>query len=125
MMSEVPKIFESEYRFLLIVWKHEPVSSTELVHLCEEEFQWKKSTTYTMIKKLTEKGVIKSKKAIVTSIVSKDEIQQSESMEFVKKTFGGSLPQFIAAFISGKGLSKNEAHEIQELINQYKEHDYD
>lgn len=118
---KVPKVFESEYRFCLIIWEYEPVSSTELVRLCAEKFQWKKSTTYTMIKKLVEKGIVKSENAIVTSLVSKDEVQRAESQEFINRTFDGSLPNFIAAFASGKSLSSEEVAQIQNMIDKYKE----
>ncbi|MBO4988112.1 MAG: BlaI/MecI/CopY family transcriptional regulator, partial [Lachnospiraceae bacterium] len=91
-----PKVFESEYRFCLILWEHEPVKSTELVRLCEQELGWKKATTYTVIKRLSERGVIKSEDAVVTSLVSKQEVQKAEMEEMVEKTFEGSLPAFVA-----------------------------
>ena len=94
---ETPKIFESEYRFCLILWEHEPVKSTELVKLCQEELGWKKATTYTVIKRLAERGVLKSEDAVVTSLVSKEDVQAAEIDELVEKTFEGSLPAFIAA----------------------------
>lgn len=118
----VPKIFESEYRFCEILWENEPVSSSELAKLCNESLEWKKSTTYTVIKRLTERGVVKSEKAIVTSLVSREEVQARESEEIVEKTFDGSLPAFIAAFTSRKNLSRQEIEEIQSIIDQYKEH---
>lgn len=117
---ETPKIFESEYRFCEILWEHEPVSSGELVKLCREKLEWKKSTTYTVIRRLIERGVLKSENAVVTSLVSKEEAQSRESMEVVERTFSGSLPSFIAAFTRKKTLSPKEVEEIQEMIDAYK-----
>ena len=118
---ETPKIFESEYRFCLILWEHEPVKSTELVKLCQEELGWKKATTYTVIKRLAERGVLKSEDAIVTSLVSREEAQTAELDELVEKTFGGSLPAFIAAFGRRQKLSDKQLKELQEMIDSYKE----
>lgn len=118
---ETPKIFESEYRFCLILWEHEPVKSTELVKLCQEELGWKKATTYTVIKRLAERGVLKSEDAVVTSLVSREEAQTAELDELVEKTFGGSLPAFIAAFGRRQKLSDAQLNELQELIDSYKE----
>ena len=121
LVMEIPKIFESEYRFCEILWENEPVSSSELVRLCNEKLEWKKSTTYTVIRRLSERGVLKSENAIVTSLVSKEEVQSAESTEVVDKTFAGSLPSFIAAFTRKKELSKQEIDEIQKIIDSYKE----
>lgn len=118
---EIPKIFESEYRFCEILWENEPVSSSELVRLCNEQLEWKKSTTYTVIRRLSERGVLKSKNAVVTSLVSKEEILSAESAEVVEKTFSGSLPSFIAAFTRKKPLTRKEIDEIQQIIDTYKE----
>lgn len=112
-----PKVYESEYRFCLILWEHEPVKSTELVRLCEEQLGWKKATTYTVIKRLAERGVLKSDKAVVSSLVSKSEIQASEIDELVEKTFEGSMPAFIAAFTKSRKLSDREIREIREMID--------
>lgn len=116
---EMPKIFESEYRFCQILWEREPVSSRELVRLCQERLGWKKSTTYTVIKRLSERGVVKMENSTVTALVSKGQVQRSESREFIDRTFGGSLPQFIAAFTSGKALTDQEVAEIRRLIDEY------
>ena len=94
---DTPKIFESEYRFCLILWEHEPVGSTQLAKLCNEKLGWSKATTYTVIKRLSQRGVVKNENAIVTSLVSKDEVQAAEIDELVEKTFEGSVPAFIAA----------------------------
>lgn len=117
---ETPKIFESEYRFCEILWEHEPVSSGELVKLCREKLEWKKSTTYTVIRRLSERGILKSEHAVVTSLISKEEVQAQESAEVVERTFSGSLPGFIAAFTRKKSLTAEEADEIQKIIDAYK-----
>ncbi len=118
---EIPKIFESEYRFCEILWENEPVSSSELVRLCNEQLEWKKSTTYTVIRRLSERGMLKSENAVVTSLVSKEEILSAESAEVVEKNFSGSLPSFIAAFTRKKPLTRKEIDEIQQIIDTYKE----
>ena len=111
-----PKIFESEYRFCLILWKNEPIKSSELVRLCREQLGWKPTTTYTVIKRLSERGVLKN----VTSLVTKDEVQASEIDEMVEKTFEGSLPAFIAAFTKHQKLSDKEINEVQEMIDRFR-----
>ena len=111
-----PKIFESEYRFCLILWENEPIRSTELAKLCRERLDWSKTTTYTVIKRLSDRGVIKSENAIVTSIVSKEEAQLSELEELMDKKFEGSLPAFIAAFGHRQQLSDAEIAEIRRII---------
>ena len=113
-----PKVFESEYRFCLILWEHEPVKSTELVKLCEQELGWKKATTYTVIKRLSERGVIKSEDAVVTSLVSKQEVQKAEMEEMVEKTFEGSLPAFVAAFASHAKLKEEDAKKLLRMIDE-------
>ena len=116
-----PKVFESEYRFCLILWEHEPIKSTELAKICEAELGWKKATTYTVIKRLTERNVIKSENAVITSLVSKEEIQTAEIDDMVDRTFSGSIPDFLAAFSKSRKLSKKEISEIQKLIDEYKD----
>ena len=113
-----PKIFESEYRFCLILWEHEPIKSMDLAKLCKEKLDWSKTTTYTVIKRLSERGVIKSENAIVTSIISKEEAQQSELDELMVKKFEGSLPAFIAAFGKRQALSDAEIEEIRRIIER-------
>lgn len=113
-----PKIFESEYRFCLILWEHEPIKSTELAKLCKEKLEWSKTTTYTVIKRLSERGIIKNENAIVTSIISKEEAQQSELDELMDKKFEGSLPAFIAAFGRRQELSDAEIAEICKIIER-------
>lgn len=118
---DIPKIFDSEYRFCQILWEHEPIKSSELAKLCTDLLQWKKSTTYTVIKRLAERGVVKTESAVVTSLVSKEEVQCAESHEIVEKTFDGSLPKFIAAFTKKQSLSKEEIAEIKDMIDSYQE----
>ena len=117
---DTPKIFESEYRFCEILWENEPVSSSALVKLCSEQLEWKKSTTYTVIRRLSERGVLKSENAVVTSLVSKEEVLTAESAEVIEKTFAGSLPSFIAAFARKKTLTEQEIDEIHEIIDSYR-----
>ena len=117
---ETPKVFESEYRFCLILWEHEPIKSSELVNLCKEQLGWKPTTTYTVIKRLSERGVLKNENTIVSSLVSKDEVQASEINEMVEKTFEGSLPAFIAAFTKHQKISEKEIDEVQEMIDRFR-----
>ena len=117
---EIPKIFESEYRFCLILWEHEPVNSTKLVALCKEQLGWSKATTYTVIRRLAERGVLKNDNATVTSLVSKEQVQESELEQLVEKTFEGSVPSFIAAFSRSKGLTDEEIAQLQELIDKHR-----
>ena len=118
-----PKIFESEYRFCLILWEHEPVKSSELVNLCKEQLGWKPTTTYTVINRLSERGVLKNENTIVTSLISKDEVQAAELNEMVEKTFEGSLPAFIAAFTKHQKLSEKEIDAVQQMIDRYRQSD--
>lgn len=113
-----PKIFESEYRFCLILWENEPIKSTELAKLCKDKLGWSKTTTYTVIKRLCERGVIRNENTIVTSIVSKEEAQLSELDEMVDKKFEGSVPAFLAAFGRRQSLSDAEIEEIRRIIER-------
>lgn len=119
----VPKIYDSEYRFCQILWEHEPVKSRELVRLCQEQLGWKATTTYTVIKRLSQRGVLKNEDSIVTSLVSKEDVQASELEELVDKTFDGSLPAFVAAFTRHQKITEKEIDEVQAMIDRYrKEH---
>ena len=113
-----PKIFESEYRFCLILWEHEPIKSMELAKLCREKLEWSKTTTYTVIKRLCDRGVIRNENAVVTSIVSREEAQLSELDELVDKKFEGSLPAFIAAFGKRQALSDEQIRQIRRIIEE-------
>lgn len=117
---EYQKLCESDFRFMTVIWDHEPVSSTELVKLCQEKLGWKKSTTYTMLKKMTEKGLAKNENTVVTSAVSRDSVQKNESELFVDQTFSGSLPGFLAAFLGNRTISEKEAEELIRLIEAHK-----
>ncbi|MBQ8233002.1 MAG: BlaI/MecI/CopY family transcriptional regulator [Lachnospiraceae bacterium] len=117
---DTPKVFESEYRFCLILWEHEPIKSSELVNLCKEQLGWKPTTTYTVIKRLSERGVLKNENTIVTSLVTKDEVQASEIEELVEKKFDGSLPAFIAAFTKHQKISDEEIDEVQRMIDRFR-----
>ena len=117
---ETPKVFESEYRFCLILWEHEPIKSSELVNLCRDQLGWKPTTTYTVIKRLSERGVLKNENTIVSSLVTKDEVQAAEINEMVEKTFEGSLPAFVAAFTKHQKLSEEEIDAVQAIIDRYR-----
>ena len=111
---------EVQAEFAEIIWKNEPVTSRKLVELCEKELNWKKSTTYTVLRKLCEKGLFQNENGTVTSIVSKEQFNAGRSEKFVQEAFDGSLPAFIAAFTSRKKLTKEEIDEIQKLIEEHK-----
>lgn len=117
---DIPKIFESEYRFCLILWEHEPVKTTELVQLCQEQLEWKRTTTYTVIKRLGQRGVLKNENGTVTSLVSKDDVQAAEIDELMEKKFEGSLPSFIAAFTKHRKISDQEIDEVQRMIDSFR-----
>lgn len=106
-----------EARFADIIWQNEPLPSGELVKLCDEELSWKKSTTYTILRKLCERGIFQNQDGIVSSVISREEFYAMQSEEFVNETFQGSLPAFLAAFTSRKKLSEQEIAELQSLIN--------
>ncbi|MBQ7801470.1 MAG: BlaI/MecI/CopY family transcriptional regulator [Oscillospiraceae bacterium] len=118
---ETPKIFESEYRFCLILWEHEPVNSTKLVELCKAQLGWSKATTYTVIRRLSERGVLKNENAIVTSLISREQAEESQVEELVEKTFQGSMPAFIAAFSRNRKLTQGEVDQLKALIDGYEE----
>lgn len=114
----VPKIHEGEYRFCLIMWEHEPVSSLELVRLCQEKLDWKRTTTYTVIKRLGDRGVLKLENGVVTALISKEEAESAEIDTFVESKFGGSLPAFVAAFTKRKDVSEKDLDEMQRMIDR-------
>ena len=118
---ETLKLCESDYRFMSVIWDSEPLQSGELVTLCAEKLGWKKSTTYTTLKKLCEKGFAKNEDTVVSSLVPREKAQAYESEHFVKHAFGGSLPGFLAAFLGGKTISEKEAAELKRLIDEHRE----
>ena len=113
-----PKIFESEYRFCLILWENEPISQSELAKICKEKLGWSRTTTYTVIKRLCERGVVKNESSLITALVSKDEAQKAEIDELVEKKFENSLPAFIAAFAKHRNLSEKDIEEIRRIIDR-------
>lgn len=115
------KLGESEYRFMTIIWDAEPLSSRQLVELALAQLGWKKSTTYTVLKKLTERGFARNEDSLVTSLIPREAVQTYESHRIVERTFGGSLPHFLAAFMGERKLTKEEADELMALIDQHKE----
>ena len=115
------KLGAVESRFADLIWENEPLSSAALVKLSEENLSWKKSTTYTVVKKLSEKGLLKNENAVITALVPREAVQAEESAAFVERTFGGSLPAFLAAFMGGRKLDKEEAQAIRQLIDEYEE----
>ena len=117
---EYVKLCDSDYRFMCVVWENAPVNSGELVKLCEEALGWKKSTTYTVVRKMCEKGYIANEDAVVTVLIPKEQVQAEESQFFVERTFGGSLPDFIAAFLGGKKISTDEARVLKKMIDEYR-----
>ena len=117
---KTPKVFESEYKFCSILWENEPIKSPDLAKLCAEQLGWKPTTTYTVIKRLSERGVLKNENTVVTSLVTKDAVQAAEINEMVEKTFDGSLPAFVAAFTRHRKMSDKEIDEIQQMIDRYR-----
>lgn len=112
------KIFDAEYRFMCLVWEKEPINSTDLVKICEEEFGWKKSTTYSVIKRLSERGALQNENAVVSALVTRLQVQKYESEQVLEKTFNNSLPSFITAFLQDKKLSLEEAEQIKKMIEE-------
>ena len=115
------RLCDSDFRFMLVVWDNAPIGSGKLVEICRDKLGWKKSTVYTAIKKLAEKGIIENKNAVVSVIVPKDKVQAEETDYFVDRTFGGSLPDLMAAFFKGRKISQKEAQEIKKLIDEHSE----
>lgn len=115
------KLGNVESQFADIIWNHEPIASGELVKVCEKELEWKKSTTYTMLKRLCERGIFKNENGIVSSLMTKAEFGAARSEKFVEDTFEGSLPAFLAAFTTRKKLSKAEIAEIRHMIDSFEE----
>ena len=111
----------SEARFADLIWHNEPIASMDLVRLSEKEMIWKKSTTFTVLKKLCEKGIFKNENAVVTAVLTKDEFLAKQSRRYVEDSFGGSLPRFITAFIGGGKLDERQADELMQLIQAHKE----
>ncbi|HEY5584413.1 MAG TPA: BlaI/MecI/CopY family transcriptional regulator [Ruminiclostridium sp.] len=113
------KIFDAEYRFMNIIWEHPPISSTQLVKLANEELGWKKSTTYTVVRRLCERGVIVNEKAIVTALVTREQVMRAESEEHIGKVYDGSLKLFFTTFLQKEKLSKDEIDELKKIVDDY------
>ena len=117
-MDNLLKLFDAEYKFMSIVWEHEPVNSTELTRICEKELGWKKPTTYSMIKKLCDRGIMQNEKAMVTTLIARDAVQKYEADAFMDKIFDGCMPSFITSFMRDKSLSEEEARNIKAMIDE-------
>ena len=117
------RLADGEYRFACIVWEHEPLPSGKLVELCREQLGWKKSTTYTVLKKLVDRGVLRNDNAVVSAAVPKDEVLREESRAVVERAFDGSLPSFLAHFMGGRTISAAEAEELKAVIDGFREGD--
>lgn len=118
--AETVELGEVQLRFAELVWSRAPLASGELVKLCRDEFEWKKTTTYTVLHKLCEKGIFINESGTVKTVIDRETFYAAKSKLFVEKTFGGSLPSFITAFASGKGISQKEADELKKLIDDYR-----
>ncbi len=118
---EGKRLSYGEARFLDVIWENEPVSSGRLVELCRDLLGWKKSTTYTRLRILVEKGYVKNEESLVTALVSRSEVQAAESAYVVEQTFSGSLPGFLVSFLGGKTISAKEAEELKKLIDEHRE----
>lgn len=115
------RLFDAEYRLMDLVWEYQPINSTALSRLCQEKLGWKKSTTFNLVRKLGERGILKNENATVTALVEREQVLRQESEAAVEKSFGGSLPNFVAAFLSGKKLSHQEAETLRRLIDESEE----
>lgn len=115
------KLCESEYRFADIVWGNEPIGSGKLVKLCGERLGWKKSTTYTVLKKLCDRGILKNENTVVTAMIDQEQVQRYESEQIINRTFGGSLPRFITTFMGDKKLTRSQADKLKKLIDSFRE----
>ena len=115
------KLGEMEQKFADLIWEHEPISSRRLTELCEKAFSWKRTTTYTMLKRLCEREIFQNDRGTVTSLMSKSEFGAAQGEQFLTETFDGSLPRFLAAFTRRKKLSEKEIKEIQKLIDDHRE----
>lgn len=116
-MEKILRLAEGEYRFATLVWENEPLPSGQLVRLAADALGWKKSTTYTVLKKLCERGILCNENGTVTALVKQSAVQQQESTAVVERTFGGSLPRFVAAFLNEKPISAAEAAEIRAILD--------
>lgn len=112
------KLYDAEYKFTSIIWDNEPINSTELVRLCADKLGWKKSTTYTVLKKLCKRGICKNQDAVVTALVKREDVQKYESNAVIEKSFDGSLPKFLIAFLGERKITEQEAEELKQIIEE-------
>ncbi|MBZ4647219.1 MAG: copY [Clostridia bacterium] len=119
-MEKELKLSNADYRLLSIVWDSEPIASPELCKLTETQLGWKRTTTYTVLKRLCDKGVLQNESTIVTSKIKREHIQAVESRQVISRVFEGSLPKFIAAFLGEEKISDNEAEQIKQIIDEYR-----
>lgn len=112
------KLFDAEYKFVSLIWDHEPINSTELVKLCLEKLGWKKSTTYTVLRKLCERGIVQNQNAVVTALIKREEAQKYESEALIEKAFDGSLPKFLTAFLGKNKITEKEAEQLRRIIEE-------
>lgn len=112
------KLFDAEYKFVTLIWENEPINSTELSKICLHKLGWKKPTTYNMLRKLCEKGILKNENATVSAVVKRDDVQKYESEVVVEKNFGGSLPQFLTAFLDNRKITEKEAEALKKIIDE-------
>lgn len=120
-MEHTGRLCESDYRFMCIIWENEPLSSMQLVKLCDDQLGWKKSTTFTMIRRMSEKGYVQNVDAVVRSLIPRTNVEKQESETFMAHTFDGSLPRFLVSFLGSKTISKSEAEELKKLIDSHRE----
>ena len=117
-MKKGVELHQAEYKFMEVIWANEPVNSTALVKLCDEQLGWKKSTTYTVLRKLCQREILRNEDATVVAVAKREQVQKFESQQVVERSFGGSLPAFVNAFLSEKKLSREEAEELKKLIEE-------
>ena len=115
------KLFEAEYRLMDLLWNSEPIKSTTLVRLCEERFGWKKSTSFTQIKRMVERGFLKNEDSVLSSLVSRDMVEQYDSAEILEERFNGSLPRFVTAFLGSNRMTQEELDELKRILDEYSE----
>lgn len=118
---ETKKLGEVESRFADIIWENEPLTTSELVKICQEKLNWKRTTTYTVLKRLSQRGLFQNNDSVVTSLIPRNDFYAKQSENFVQETFNGSLPAFLAAFTSHKPLSQSDISELKKLIDSYED----
>jgi BlaI family penicillinase repressor len=112
------KLYDAEYKFTSLIWDYEPINSTELVRLCADKLGWKKSTTYTVLKKLCDRGILQNQDAVVTALVKREDVQKYESNAVIEKSFDGSLPKFLTSFLGERKITEQEAEELKHIIEE-------